>query len=99
MKVHSKSIHFSADSKLKDFIEKRLTKLEQFYDRIIEANVVMKLENSGQVKDKVVEIRMSIPGNVLYVKEINKSFEAATDSAAEALKRQLIKSKERQRSR
>ncbi len=99
MKVHTQSVHFSADSKLLQFIEEKLTKLEQFFDRILDANVTLKLENSGQIRDKVVEIKLAIPGSVLYVKETNKTFEASVDSAATALKRQLIKYKERMRSR
>ncbi len=95
MKVHTQSLHFSADSKLIQFIEEKLAKLEVFFDRIIEATVTLKLENTGQIKDKIVEVRLAIPGSVLFVKETNKSFEASVDSAASALKRQLIKYKER----
>jgi len=97
MKVHTQSLHFSADAKLIDFIEKKLGKLEQFFDHIIEANVSLKLENSGKVKDKIAEIKISIPGTVLYVKESSKTFEASVDSASASLKRQLIKYKERLR--
>lgn len=97
MKVHTQSVHFSADAKLLSFIEKKLSKLDHFFDRIVSANVTLKLENSGQVKDKVAEIRINIPGAVLYVKEINKSFEASIDSAISSLKRQILKYKERAR--
>ncbi len=97
MKVHTHSVHFSADTKLISFIEKKLSKLDQFFDRIVSANVTLKLENSGQVKDKVVEIRINIPGVVLYAKETNKSFEASVDSAISSLKRQVVKYKERSR--
>ena len=98
MKVQTQSVHFSADRKLIDFIEKKLKKLEQFFDRIIEASVILKLENSGQVKDKIVEVKLAIPGNTLFVKESNKTFEASVDGAIETLRRQLIKYKERLKS-
>ncbi|MEM1320133.1 MAG: ribosome-associated translation inhibitor RaiA [Bacteroidota bacterium] len=99
MKVHTQSVHFSADSKLLAFIEKKLSKLDQFFDRIQGATVTLKLENSGQIKDKIAEVKLDIPGGILYVKETNKTFEASIDSAAAALKRQLIKYKERLRVR
>lgn len=99
MRVHTQALHFSADRKLLQFIEARLQKLELFFDRIIAADVVLKLENSGQIKDKIAEIRLKIPGGVLFVKDTQKTFEASIDCAAEALKRQLIKYKERTRSR
>ena len=95
MKVHTQSLHFSADKNLILFIEKKLGKLNQFFDRIIDADVILKLENSGQVKDKIAEVKITLPGSVLYVKESNKSFEASIDSATSTLKRQLIKYKER----
>lgn len=57
--------------------------------------MVLKLENSGQVRDKIVEVRLSVPGDVLFVKESSKTFEAAVDEAADALKRLLIKHKEK----
>ncbi len=95
MKVHTQSLHFSADKNLIMFIEKKLGKLTQLFDRIIDADVVLKLENSGQIKDKVAEVKITLPGSVLYVKESNKSFEASIDSATSTLKRQLIKYKER----
>ncbi len=97
MKVHTQSVHFSADAKLISFIEKKLNKLDQFFDRIVSANVTLKLENSGQVKDKVAEIRINIPVAVLYVKETSKTFEASIDSAISSLKRQVLKYKEQSR--
>lgn len=95
MKVKTQAIGFNADKKLLDFIDQKMTKLDLFYDRIINTEITLKLENSGQVKDKIAEIRVNVPGSVLISKEINKSFEAAIDSAADSLKRQLIKHKEK----
>ncbi len=99
MKVHTQALHFSADRKLLEFIEKKLGKLTQLFDRIIDADVILKLENSGQVKDKIAEVKITLPGSVLYVKESNKTFEASIDGATATLKRQLIKYKERKSSR
>jgi putative sigma-54 modulation protein len=95
MKVHTEAVQFKADQKLISFIEKKLAKMEQYFDRIIEARVILKLENSGQVRDKVAEVSLSVPGDTIFVKEINKTFEASIDSATDALKRQLIKYKEK----
>lgn len=99
MKVQTQSVHFSADSKLLAFIERKLSKLDQFFDRIVSASVILKLENSGQVKDKIAEIRLEIPGSILFVKETSKTFEASIDCAIDALRRQLIRYKERLRAK
>ena len=37
MKVEIQAVHFNADQKLKDFIEKKAEKLSTFHDRIIDA--------------------------------------------------------------
>jgi len=97
MRVNTESLHFSADEKLLIYIQQRIEKLTQFFDKIIDANVTLKLENSGQVKEKVVEVKINVPGDVLFIKETNKSFEHAIDKAVDSLKRQLIKYKERLR--
>jgi len=95
MKVQTEAVQFKADQKLIDYIEKKLGKMEQFFDRIIEARVVLKLENSGQVKDKVAEVSLSVPGDTIFAKETNKTFEASIDKVVDSLKRQLIKYKEK----
>ena len=95
MRVQTEAIHFSADVKLLSAIEAKLAKLENFFDRIIEARVILKLENSGQIRDKIAEIKLHLPNGIIFIKETSKSFEAAIDKALVALKRQLIKYKEK----
>ncbi|MCO5247601.1 MAG: ribosome-associated translation inhibitor RaiA [Chitinophagales bacterium] len=90
MKVNIQTVHFTADQKLLDFIEKKVNKLTLFYDKIIDSNVVLSLENlNTQVRDKVVLIKTSIPGNVIIAKEKAKVFEESVDLAVDSLKRQL----------
>ena len=94
MKVQVQSIHFDADIKLLDFIQKKLDKLETYYDRTIDAEVILRLNNEG-FENKTVEIKLNLPGEQLFAEKSNGSFEAATDHCAEALRRQVKKYKER----
>ena len=94
MKVQVHSIHFDADAKLIDFIQKKMDKLETFYDRAIDAEVILKLNNEG-VENKTVEIKLNIPGQQLFAEKSNGSFEAATDHCTEALRRQIRKHKDK----
>jgi putative sigma-54 modulation protein len=96
MRVYTESVAFKADQKLVDFVERKLSKMDQFFDRIIDAHVVLKLENAGQVKDKIAEVRIKVPGNILIAKESNRTFEASVASAVEALRRQIIRYKEKE---
>ncbi len=95
MKINTTSIHFDADPKLIESIQKKTSKLDQFFDRIIDAHVYLKLENSGQVKDKIVEMKLMVPGDTLMATEVSKTFEASLDAAVDNMKRQLNRYKER----
>lgn len=97
MKIYTEAVHFDADQKLLEFVEKKLGKLDHYYDRIIDARVHLKLENSGQVKDKIAEVVISVPGDVIVAKESDKTFEAAIDKLVDVLKRQIVKYKDRLR--
>jgi len=95
MKLQTHSVHFDADQKLIDFIQKKVNKLETFYDRIIDGEVFLKLEPGEANDNKITEIKLNIPGNQFFAKEQEESFEAATDKAVNALKKQLLKHKEK----
>lgn len=95
MKLQMHSIHFTADQKLIDFIQKKADKLDTFYDRIIDGEVFLRLDNETSRKNKVVEIKLNIPNGKLFAKEQDASFEAAADEAVESLRRQVKKHKEK----
>jgi putative sigma-54 modulation protein len=95
MQIEIRAIHFKADKKLEDFIKDKLEKLAQFYDGVIQSEVSLKLANTESIDNKIAEIRLSVRGNDLYAKKQSKSFEESTDSAVEALRRQLLKHKEK----
>lgn len=94
MKLQVHSIHFNADSKLVEFIQKKVDKLETFYDRVVDGEVFLRINNEG-VDNKTVEIKVKVPGSQLFAKEQARSFEAATDLATEAMRNQLKKYKEK----
>ncbi|MDY0200469.1 MAG: ribosome-associated translation inhibitor RaiA [Bacteroidales bacterium] len=97
MNVKIQSIKFDADKKLIDFTNAKLGKLERFYEAILGAEVFLKIENSQGVDNKVVEIKLLIPGNDLFVERQSKTFEEGIDDCIEVLKRQITKHKEKQR--
>ena len=99
MKIRVQSIHFTADVKLLDFIQRKADKLDQFFDQIISGEVYLKLENTEDEENKISEIRLLIPGNDLFAKEQCKTFEEATDKAIESLRKQIDKHKEKVRSK
>ncbi|TVR89690.1 MAG: ribosome-associated translation inhibitor RaiA [Saprospirales bacterium] len=94
MNINIEPIHFTADQKLLDYIDAKVNKLGQFFDKIIDVDVKLRLENSGQIKDKIVDLKINVPGETLFISESNKTFEAATDASVAVMKRQIIKYKE-----
>lgn len=97
MKVNTQSVNFNADQKLIDFIQKRMDKLDMFYDKVIQSDVYLKLENTSDKENKIFEARVKVPGDSFIVKKQCKTFEEGTDMAVSSLERQLKKRKEKLR--
>jgi putative sigma-54 modulation protein len=91
IKIHS--IRFDADARLLDFINAKVRKLIQYFDDIIGAEIFLRLDRSQDLENKVVEIRLTLPGNELFAKKRTKTFEESTDLSVEALRRQIMKHK------
>ena len=93
IKVHA--VHFSVDQKLVDYIEDKVGKLNLFNDHIVSGEVFLRLENTTDVDNKVGEVKINLPGKELFAKKQAKSFEEAIDLAVEAVRKQVLKEKER----
>jgi len=98
MKIQIQAIQFTADQKLVNFIERKLQKLEQFFDRIIDAEVYLSLDSrASHIKDKVVKIKVNVPGSQVIATESSKIFEEAVDMSVHSLKRQIKRYKDKVR--
>ena len=99
MTINISSVHFKTDQKLEEFINEKVEKLNKVHDGIIGSDVTLKLENTDVPENKTVEIRMKIKGNDALACKAAKSFEEATDLAVDALKKQLLKIKEKEQTK
>ncbi|WP_300440534.1 ribosome-associated translation inhibitor RaiA [Christiangramia sp.] len=95
MKMNLQSVNFNADQKLIDFTQKKLDKLDTYFDKIIHADVYFKVQNKSGKDNKVTEILLSVPGGDIMVKKTCNKFEACVDECVSSLQRQLIKKKEK----
>lgn len=98
MNVNIQSVNFTVDQKLVDFIQKRLDKLENYYDRVVSADVYLKVENTSEKENKIVEVKVHVPGDEFMVKKQCKSFEEGVDTAADSLERVLLKKRKNESS-
>jgi putative sigma-54 modulation protein len=96
MEIRVQSLHFHADEKLVDYATRKLARLERFFDKITAVDVFLKLQDSGgRIREKITEVRLSIPGGYVVDKKTDTTFEAALDSSLDTLKRQLKRVKEK----
>jgi putative sigma-54 modulation protein len=97
MNIRINAVKFAADTKLEQFIERKVSKLAHYFDDIINAEVFLKLENTPDFENKIVEIKLDIPGSDLFARKQSKSFEESTNVVVDALKQQILKHKEKLR--
>jgi putative sigma-54 modulation protein len=96
MNVKIQAVHFNADQKLMEFVNKKIEKLQTYHDRIIKVDVFLKLDNVvHNIKDKIAEIRVYVPKHEFFVKSSSKSFEESFENAMEAVTNQIKRKKEK----
>ena len=82
MNVNIQTVHFTADSKLVSYVEKKLSKLFHLHDKITKVDVFLKLDNVVHKCD-------------IFVKHSSKSFEESFDEALDSVINQIKRKKER----
>ena len=96
MRIQIQSHQFTASQHLLEFIQKKVAKLEQFFDRIIGVEVFLSLDNkASHVKDKIVKIKLDLPGSQIIATESSKLFEESVDLSVDSVRRQLKRHKEK----
>ncbi|MDP4185655.1 MAG: ribosome-associated translation inhibitor RaiA [Bacteroidota bacterium] len=96
MNVKINAVHFTADQNLIDFIEKKVNKLDIFFEGIIGAEVMLKVDKPESPCNKVTELTLSVPAHEhLFAVKQADTFEESTDLAVDAIEKQLKKFKEK----
>ena len=95
MKIDIQSIHFDADRGLIEFIKAKADKLKQFYQGHLDLKVFLRLEKSKENENKLIEMKLMVNGQVLFVEHHSRTFETALDMAIDSLISQLKKFKDK----
>jgi putative sigma-54 modulation protein len=93
MKVFVQAVNFNADKELVTFVEQKVATLDKFYDRIVDAEVFLKVQKTSEKENKLIEIKVNIPGDDVIVKKECKHFEEGINLSIDSLKRMLSKKK------
>ena len=99
MEIRIQSIHFDATEQLQTFIQKKVSKLEKYYEDIKKVEVLLKVVKPETAENKEAGVKVLVPNGEFYASKICDTFEEAIDVSVEALGKQLVKYKEKQRSK
>ena len=91
--INVKSLKFDADEKLLDFIEKKVGKVEKFFDNLGDIDVTLSLLPDAE--NKSVKLQTRFPGEDMVIERHARSFEEAVTEAADALKEKIVRAKEK----
>ena len=99
MEIAIQSIHFEASKNLEAFIQKKVNRLSKFNEDVQLADVTLKVVKPETNENKDASIRLLLSGTEFFAQEIADSFEEAIDRCVDKLERQVVKHKEKQRSK
>jgi len=75
---------------IRNYLEKKLARLERYFDGIQDAKVVLSYAGSPHIERRAkVEIQLNVPGGMVRVEEEDPDLYAAIDRAVEVLETQL----------
>jgi putative sigma-54 modulation protein len=86
--------HFNASDRLKTYCEQTVTKLEKFYDGILDCDIVVS-PIPDHDEPQQVELTVKVSGTTLNAAESAATYEQAMTKAVDNMKRQLLKYKEK----
>ena len=91
MQIRTTARHFDLTDDLKDFAEKQITKLERYFNQIIDAHLIMEMEKSRMT----AELKMKVYGTVLTSKHRSFDMRDSVERVIDKMEIQLKRYKER----
>ena len=95
MNINIQTINFVADKQLKEFINTKINKLISISDSVINANIYLKIDKPETYNNKVVEIKLHTSDGGFFAKKKSNSFEESIDLTSQAIRKQIIKYKQK----
>ena len=89
MKMNYAGKNVEVTDALRDVTEKKLTKLDKYFQKDIEGNVTF----STQKNRKIIEVTINLPGTIIRAEESSDDMYASIDKAVDVLERQVRKHK------
>lgn len=87
--------HFESGRDLETYSREEITKLEQFYDKIIACDILLEPSKDDDNPSRA-ELRIQVPGKLINAREEAQTYEHAINNVVDTAIRQLRKYKTRQ---
>ena len=91
--IDIQSLKFKVSSRLNDFIIDKIERLIKNVPNVLKVDVVLCLEQDHEHGNKIVNIRLHVPGYDFFASKQAKTFEEACLEACDALRNQIEKTK------
>lgn len=91
MRVNFTARHYKSSTRLKQYVQNEVKKLEKYYDGIIDCDIILDYQKEIQI----AEIIVSVYGSKLTVIEKTEDIYKSIDNAITKLERQLKKYKQK----
>lgn len=91
MKIVFRGKHIEVTDAIRNYIEKRLNKIERHFDHILEVIVTLSVEKNRQI----VEVTLQVSRALIRAEEETDDMYASIDKVADKLERQIQKYKEK----
>lgn len=86
---------FKLDPQISTFINQKIVKLFKHYNKITEARFFLSYDNKKKENNRLVNVKISVPGKRFNSKRTSDKFEAAISLAVDSIKKQITKHKEK----
>ena len=95
MEVNIQSLHFDASKQLLEFINKKVSKLDQYVESAVAAQVTLRVMKSEEKTNKEASVKILLPEGELFASKQTDSFEESIVLVVDALIKQISRYKEK----
>ena len=95
MNIAIQSVHFDASTQLKDFIGKKMSKLDKYSDFIVDSEIILKVVKPEVANNKEASVKLNIKNGELFANKVADTCEEAVAQSIDALEKQMQKVKEK----
>ena len=89
------AVKFKADTKLENFVNEKVAKLDRLVDNATKCEVTLKVDKPESDNNKIAELSLNLPGQTLFNSKQADTFEEAVAECVDTMKVQIDKYKER----